>query len=156
MGMIGAAGALPSIASAQDSSVELVPAKLPANFGTPTPMGTPTAEEDFFTGDLDALWNEPWTIGDKVLEIGGTIVQRFIGSETDGFALGADGLVFRSVIYAKFGFQDYFFIGSNTDLSFLEGQHTFLVRGTYGGVQRNTDTLWDDPIIIAREFGSYR
>lgn len=101
-----------------------------------------------FTGDLDVLWRSPWDIGIKSFEIGCTIVQRFIGTDTQGYSLGSDGLVFQSVIYGMYGFQQYFFAGVNSNLADLAGARTLLVTGTYGGVQHNTDSQWDDPVII--------
>lgn len=152
--LVGAAGlaTLPLTATAQAETIQLTPTALP----TPDPGATPTPtssreRRELFRGDSSALWNAPWEIGSMQIEIGCTIVKRFIGTESEGYALGEDGLVFRSVIYAKHGFQQMLFIGVNSDLKELQGVHTIVVNGRYGGVQHNTDSGWEDPILIAEK-----
>lgn len=142
--------------TAQESVVELDEAPFdPSKVSIPVPtcsvLAVPGKEDEPppFENDLDALWRSPWDIGRKPVKIGCTIVQRFIGTETQGYYLGVDGLVFQSVIYAKYGFQEYFFIGINSPLTEIAGARTLLVTGTYGGVQHNTDSQWDDPVLIA-------
>jgi hypothetical protein len=82
--------------------------------------------------------------------VGGTIVHRFVGSESEGYVLGPTGeqLVFQSVLYIK---QDWScFVGINSDLSELEGARTVKVIGTYGGIQVDTaSSSTDRPILIA-------
>jgi hypothetical protein len=140
---------------AQDGPVELTEVPFdPTNVELAVPTCSVIAAPSIgdkppqFTGDLDVLWRSPWDIGTKSFEIGCTIVQRFVGTDTQGYSLGSDGLVFQSVIYGKYGFQQYFFAGVNSDLTDLASARTLLVTGTYGGVQHNTDSQWDDPVII--------
>jgi hypothetical protein len=134
--------------SGQDGRVELTEAPIdPDAAATPFPEGAVKR----YTGDVDSLWNAPWEIGTKAVEIGVTIVQRFIGDETEGYVLGLDGLVFQSVIYAKHDYQEYLFIGVNSDLSEIKNAKTLIVTGNYGGVQHNTRSGWDDPIIVAHK-----
>jgi hypothetical protein len=137
-------------AYAQAVELELV------DMPSPSPSATPSDElegnrRDLYDGPVEDLWNHPWEIGDKLVEVGATIVQRFIAAQGKGYRLGVDGLVFPSVIYAKHGFQTMLFIGFNTDLSELAGARTLKVIGTYGGVQLNTDSRWEDPILVAQE-----
>lgn len=142
---LGSLGAISIPVAVLAQSVEIEPAPLP----TGTPAATPQVEGPMYEGDIEDLWRQPWEIGSDLVTVGATIIQRFIGSDTQGFALGIDGLTFQSVIYAKYGFQMNFFIGINNDLSELEEARTLLVTGTYGGVQLNTDSRWEDPIVIA-------
>jgi hypothetical protein len=136
--------------SAQQVELTPVPIEPGEAAATPSMSGaTPTVEAGIYTGDVIDLWEQPWEIGSQTVEIGITIVQRFIGSEDQGYQLGLDGLVFRSVIYAKHDFQRMLFIGVDSDLSEIEDARTLIVTGRYGGVQHNTDSLWEDPILIA-------
>ncbi len=142
IGLMGPGAALAEL----DEDVEIESAPWSAEDGS-TPI--PLVDLEMFDGELDLLWTDPWEIGTQAIELPGTIVQRFVGSETEGFALGSDGLVFRSVLYIKHGFQRYAFVGLNTDLSELGDTKTVIVMGTYGGVTFNSSSHWDDPIVIA-------
>ena len=125
------------------------------DFAIPGPYDTTFARKRSNPADPIMLRHQVESLGlnqyERVVEIGVTIVQRFIGTADQGYQLGLDGLVFQSVIYAKHDFQRMLFIGVNSDLSEIADARTLIVTGTYGGVQHNTDSLWEDPILIARE-----
>lgn len=140
---------------AMAQEVELTPVPLDGAMKATPGSGlhdeTPAVQREMYRGDIANLWDAPWEIGDTLVEIGVTIVQRFIGTPDQGFQLGLDGLVFQSVIYAKHDFQRMLFIGVNSDLSEIADARTLIVTGVYGGVQHNTDSLWEDPILITQQ-----
>jgi hypothetical protein len=153
--ILGASGAAasgvlgPGRSFAQEAPPVLERAPLDISItGTPAPV----EELDLYTGDVLNLWVAPWEIGTKAIEVGGTIVHRFVGTPQEGFVLGPEGeqLVFQSVIYLK---QDWsFFVGVNSDLSEIEGARTLIVTGTYGGLQTDTASSGiDRPILIAHQ-----
>jgi hypothetical protein len=138
-------------ATAQDTAprIELVQVLLPESLATPDQTGTP----DVYAGDdpIQDLWWEPWLIGDQVIDAGGTIIQRFPGTDTQGYELGTDGLIVRSALL-MFNRPIYFLLATNTDLSEIpESQKSIGFLGGYGGVHYAPEMGLELPIVIAHE-----
>jgi hypothetical protein len=146
---IGAGDGLRARTTAAKDAPELSPIPIPAG-AVASPEASLGDAQDIEQVDVWALISEPWKIEGETVRLGATIRKRYIAPEGECFALGEDGLVFRSVIFATDQTMD-FFIGSQTDLSEVEGARTVMVVGEYGGAHAYDG--WTSPIVIAHTLG---
>lgn len=114
--------------------------------GTPTPIGTPGSGRTIYEGDEGDLWYAPWNFGNELIDVGGSVVQRFVGTEGKGYKLSDDGVIVRNVFLLK-GYGGRFFVGTNQDIGYLASAKALRVRGTYGGTA--SPDIDSFPIVLA-------
>lgn len=106
-----------------------------------------------YAGPVKDLWDQPWLLEGKLIEVKGTILQRIVAPEGEGYIVSEDGLIFRSILHLKIpdgsGIGEVFVV-SNDDFRELKGAHTAIVVGKYGGIGSDKITgYWANPIVIA-------
>ncbi len=119
----------------------------------PTFDATPMPNLPMYSGPVNDLWDQPWLLEGKLVEVKGTILQRIVAPEGEGYVVSEDGLIFRSILHLKIpggsGIGEVFVV-SNDDFSALIGAHTAIVVGKYGGIGSDKITgYWANPIVIA-------
>lgn len=118
------------------SSVSLVDAQTPEATPGATPATKPKLDpKDKYPGKQTDMLDEPWLLGDHWVEFGLKDIQRY-PSDTPGTYTFHDGdlkIEFQSVLTAIAGWA-WIIVGTQTDLSEIEGVYTAVVRGYYRGM----------------------
>jgi len=141
----------PGLVAAEPVALTPVPVQAPS--GTPAP-GLPISTED-----IGILWTAPWELEGKLVQFNAIVRQRFIASDGQGYAVGDDGLHYRSLILARIPNGAYgpagnaVFVATNESLDSINGKRTVNVIGSYGGEMSFLDPdvggVWTVPIVIA-------
>lgn len=138
----GAAVAVYSLVNAAPLIPTIVPAASPAA----SPVATPEVPREQYSGDLRAIWDEPWEVEGKLLSFKAVIIQRMIAGKGQEISVSNDEMRFRSLLHVDIPGEGSLFVASDDDLSSLEGVQTIAVEGVYGGMH---GPGWLEPLIIA-------